>query len=122
MPIADPQARRAYQREWLRRRRAAYLADKVCLRCGASENLEVHHFVTSEKLAHAIWSWSAKRREAELAKCVILCGGCHDEYHASLKRKPCGTIAAYDHRGCRCGPCRVAKAEYRRARLAGVTV
>ena len=117
MPIADPEARRAYHREWARKRRAALLDGAVCLRCGATERLEMHHFVASEKGSHRITSWRPERARAEMAKCVILCDPCHNAYHAAERRKPCGTVARYD-RGCRCEPCRVAKAEKYRAKLA----
>lgn len=116
MPIRDPEKRRAYQREWVRRRRGELLAGELCLRCGATDNLELHHLVKNEKSTHRITTWARERADAEKRLCVVLCGRCHDELHASEKRKPCGTSAAYDHRGCRCDACRAAKAEYRRRR------
>lgn len=120
MPIADPDARRRYQREWVARRRAEFFADKCCLRCGAAAGLELHHFVPGEKVHHAIWSWSEKRRQEEIAKCVVLCRDCHTEYHAETLRRH-GTRGRYE-RGCRCEPCREAKrvenAAYRRRKLA----
>jgi hypothetical protein len=54
-------------------RRRAWLADKVCAECGEPDGLEIDHVDSSRKLAHRIWSWSRRRREAELAKCQPLC-------------------------------------------------
>lgn len=112
MPFASREQKRAYQREWMRRRRVAFFADKSCLHCGATEDLEIHHRDPAEKVAHAIWSWSEERRTAELAKCDVLCAPCHDVHHGM---RECGTRAAYE-RGCRCADCRVAGARFYRRR------
>lgn len=68
---------RKYQREWIARRRAEFFSDKSCLHCGTTERLELDHVDPESKVHHAIWSWSAVRREAEIAKCQILCHDCH---------------------------------------------
>lgn len=73
MPYKDPEKQRTYNREWLASRRAAWLADKCCAVCGAVADLEVDHIDSSEKVDHKVWSWSPARREAELAKCQVLC-------------------------------------------------
>ena len=77
MPIADPEARRKYQREWYAKRRADYLADKCCVRCGATVDLRLDHIDPKTKVSHSIWSWSQERRDAEIAKCQVLCEPCH---------------------------------------------
>lgn len=40
-PIADYQQKLAYQREWLRECRGAWLARQVCCKCGGKDNLTV---------------------------------------------------------------------------------
>jgi hypothetical protein len=82
--------RRSYQREymraWKRNRRAKYMEGKVCVWCGSDENLENHHVDPEEKEGHNIWTWSEKRIERELAKCIVLCRHCHRSYHWELRR------------------------------------
>lgn len=105
MPFSDLQVAREYARVWHAKRRAAYFADKACVDCGASDDLQLDH-VREEKVHHNVWSWSQARREAELAKCVVRCGACHCERHA-LERRRHG-IKRYE-KGCRCEICRASK-------------
>jgi hypothetical protein len=118
MPLQG-EAKRAYQRTWLARRRALFFKGKVCEWCGATARLELHHRDPSRKLHHAIWSWGEARRSAEVAKCMVLCDPCHERAHAAARRveaelrNPCGTYASYK-RGCRCQSCRVANRDYQR--------
>lgn len=79
MPYADKEAQKEYQRKWLAKRRAEYLKNKVCVWCGTGSNLELDHINRDTKINHRVWSWSAERREAELAKCQVLCKNCHDD-------------------------------------------
>ena len=110
MPFKDPQAQRAYQREWRQRRRDEFMADKTCDRCGSTMGLQLHHRDPMQKIGHNVWSWSAERRAVELAKCEILCDSCHRDHHGETRRRqaelrnPHGTNAAY-HRGCACPEC-----------------
>jgi len=79
MPYKDPEAQRKYQREWMARRRKEWFEQNgPCVDCGSNENLELDHVDRRFKVSHRIWSWSAARREAELAKCVARCSPCHD--------------------------------------------
>jgi hypothetical protein len=39
--------------------------------------LELDHKDHRQKVSHTIWSWSMERRDAELAKCQVLCHDCH---------------------------------------------
>jgi hypothetical protein len=122
MPYADPAQQREYMRVWVARRRAAWFADKVCAWCGSDEQLELDHVDRSQKVDHRLWSWSQERREAELAKCQVLCHPCH-----LLKTELCrdnpsqvnglqhGTVTTYRKRGCRCGLCRAASAAQKSA-------
>ena len=59
-------------------RREKWLKDNgPCVKCGSSKNLEVDHRDPKKKVHHSIWTWSDKRREAELKKCQVLCRKCH---------------------------------------------
>lgn len=79
MPYADPEKQRAYMRQWMADRRAAWFAEHgPCTDCGTWENLQVDHVDASTKITHRVWSWSKKRRDIELAKCVVRCVSCHD--------------------------------------------
>lgn len=77
MPYSDPEERREYARKWVAARRAAWFVGKVCIECGSVEQLELDHVNPELKVSHNIWSWSVKRRDEELIKCVIRCFTCH---------------------------------------------
>lgn len=77
MPYKDPETQRAYQREWCARRRAKWFADKVCVDCESVDRLELDHVDPALKVTNSVWSWSWARIEAEVAKCVVRCHGCH---------------------------------------------
>lgn len=78
MPFKDSEQRRAFQRVWLARRRAEWFAaNGPCVDCGSNDNLQLDHVDARSKVSHRVFSWSAKRRETELAKCVVRCRPCH---------------------------------------------
>lgn len=120
MPL-DPVSQRAYQRRWIADRKAAWLAEHgPCVQCGSVERLEVDHIDPTLKVRardHAIWSYSAEHRAAELAKCQVLCHACHLEKTSARRRALVqhGTTTMYSVVGCRCDPCRTAKAAYQTA-------
>lgn len=112
MPYADPAQQAEYQREWIARRRAAWFADKACAWCGETDDLELDHENAQAKVDHRVWSWSRSRREAELAKCQVLCHTCHKiktelvgENHPERGRYRHGTRAMYRRHGCKCTIC-----------------
>lgn len=118
MPIADPEARRKYHREWMARRRAEFFSGRQCVKCGSTEQLELDHIEPATKTHHAIWSWSTARREAEIAKCQVLCSGCHKAKTFSVDLP---AIRGYDpdahnrsryRKGCRCPTCSESQASY----------
>lgn len=119
MPYADRQAQREYQRRWIARRRAVFFKGKACAWCASTVALELHHRDPNLKLHHAIWSWGETRRQAEIAKCIILCDSCHERAHGEARRveaelrNPCGTWQSYK-RGCRCVACRAGNRDYLR--------
>jgi hypothetical protein len=104
---------RKYKREWAARRRAEFMAGKSCVVCGTTESLEVDHIDPSQKVSHRIWTWAIPRRDAELAKCQILCTEHHKEKTRADRPIPeHGTISRYGsiHK-CRCDLCRKANAD-----------
>ena len=115
-------------------RRAAWLnANGPCGACGSGDELEVDHVDPSTKGpelrggrgTYQIWSWSAERLRAELAKCQVLCEECHLKKsiaEGSVHAEAHGTESRY-RKGCKCDECRAAHAarmrhyrENRRAR------
>jgi 5-methylcytosine-specific restriction endonuclease McrA len=105
---------REYKRLWAAARRADYMAGKSCVVCGTTESLEVDHIDPAEKVSHRIWTWAIPRRDAELAKCQILCTEHHLE--KTIAQRPIpehGTVSRYTSKKhkCRCEPCRSANRE-----------
>lgn len=113
MGYKNPEKQKKYQREWRAQRRADWLKDKTCARCGSAEQLEVDHKDPSEKVSHKIWSWSEKRRNEELAKCQVLCKPCHLEKTRRDNEPAHGTNSRYTSPvwRCRCDACREAHRE-----------
>lgn len=91
MPYADRENRRKYAREWMRKRRASFMDGKACVFCTSAHDLVLHHLDPTQKESHRIWSWSEKRRNVELEKCVVLCRPCHVGFHHFLSNPvdPC---------------------------------
>lgn len=103
-----------YQREWTAKRRADYMVGKSCVVCGSTESLEVDHIDPEQKVSHRIWTWAIPRRDAELAKCQILCTEHHKQKTRSQRPIPeHGTVSRYSSKAhkCRCDLCRKANAE-----------
>lgn len=74
------EAKRLRQREWKNKRRQAWIdANGPCVKCGSKENLEVDHIKPEEKEYEIsdVWSRRQEIRDAELAKCQVLCRNCH---------------------------------------------
>jgi len=121
MTYATRSQQQKYQREWCAKRRASYLADKSCAICGTTQSLEVDHVDPGQKVSHRIWSWSAERRSAELAKCQILCTQHHKEKTRAQRPIPeHGTLSRYKSKihGCKCDACRKANAEHKAYKVA----
>ena len=104
MSYKDKDKQKEYQKEWLMERRKIFFSGKKCSLCDATNFLQLHHPDRDQKKDHKIWSWSEKRRDMELSKCVILCKKCHIELHAKELRIH-GTVSRYQA-GCRCDLCR----------------
>jgi 5-methylcytosine-specific restriction endonuclease McrA len=122
MPMATKEEQRAYQLEWLKRRRLAAIEQfgGKCIKCGSEEDLEFDHIDKKTKVRkgdHAMWSWSEHRRNEELKKCQLLCEKCHiqktiDERISDGRytEPPHGTVSRYRSKiwGCKCSQCRAA--------------
>lgn len=117
MPFKDKDAQLEYQRQWMARRRAEYFKGKTCVSCGSDKDLELDHIDPEQKVSHKIWSWSATRRIAELAKCQVLCQECHMEKTDTQRpNKPVPHGGGVAGRGrCKCQPCVDKRAEYRKS-------
>jgi hypothetical protein len=90
------------------------MAGKSCVICGTTQDLEVDHIDPEMKVAHRIWSWAIPRRNAELAKCQVLCKAHHLE--KTLAQRPTpehGTISRYTSKihKCRRDLCKRANAD-----------
>jgi len=107
MSYSDKEKQLAYQREWMHNRRMAFFNGKVCVRCGSIDRLELDHIDPEQKISHRIWSWAQEKREAEIAKCQVLCHDCHVKKTAEDMSYGLvhGTVNGYGHHGCRCDLC-----------------
>lgn len=118
MPYRDKDKQRQFQREHLAKRRAEWIASQGgrCVRCGSREELEIDHIDPRDKLYNPshLWSRSLAFREAELAKCQVLCRACHLRKTVSGANRSHGASYQYTKQGCRCEACRAWNA--RRAR------
>lgn len=93
MPYKNLEAKQEYQRQWIAKRRAEFFEGKVCVTCGSKDRLELDHIDRTTKVASSIWSWSQERRNEEIAKCQVLCHGCHlDKTKIQMDR---GTATSY---------------------------
>lgn len=70
----------------VKRRKKWFEENGPCQDCDTWKDLELHHVDPLLKEDSRIWSWSDERREAELAKCIVLCTECHKDIHVYLKR------------------------------------
>lgn len=70
------------------------LANGPCRKCGGSDRLQLDHINPRTKISHDVWLWGKERREAELAKCQVLCTPCH-----AKKTRPSQQKAAKKRRG-----------------------
>ena len=110
------QRQRAHNmRIYYRRRHEWLMANGPCAHCESWYRLEVDHEDPTKKESGIIWSWSQARRDAELAKCQVLCHECHKRKTREEARRPIrhGSTMAYEVHHCRCDLCR---AEYAKRR------
>lgn len=96
-----------------KRRQKWFAKHGPCQHCDKKTHLEVDHIDHTKKTHRisAVWGWSEKReaeRQAELAKCQVLCNQCHFNKSQVERRidNPIrhGSNKRY-HMGCRCDIC-----------------
>lgn len=105
------------QRYWERRRYSIERLGGACVKCGATENLQLDHIDKFQKSFNitAFWSISLEKYDKELEKCQLLCKSCHkiktdeEKDWGTLGYGPThhGTASMY-RTGCRCRECRLA--------------
>lgn len=108
----------SYMAERYNRRRAYYIEKMggACAKCGSTEGLEFDHIDASQKsfgVGKRMAGMAIAKLEAELAKCQLLCNGCHIKKSiVDSGKSPWrhGTISGYNH--CRCRLCKEAKSKY----------
>jgi len=103
-PTYSPEQWRTYQKA--RRDRLVPLMHEIlggcCYKCGATENLEIHHVFPERKSfdpTRCSRAWDAILDE--LTKCELRCEPCHRQEHYAKH----GTLARYTNHGCRCAAC-----------------
>ena len=83
MPYLDQNKQRAFQRKWIKDKRAEHFKGKKCAKCGkaiTSSSAELDHKKPKmNRTGHKIWSRSKEVRSKEIAKTQILCKSCHRE-------------------------------------------
>lgn len=118
MPYSDREQQKQYQREWMARRRSDWIASQggKCVACDSTDRLEVDHVDPATKAMNPtkVWSLSRAKREAELAKCQVLCFDCHKAKSYPETPIKHGTCGGYQYRKCRCVLCRGWNAERNR--------
>lgn len=116
MPQKDPDKRREFMRNWMKSRRDKYVQELggKCAKCESTDRLEFDHIDRSTKKHKPSDLWGRKEENIreELAKCQLLCCACHKEKSTleSIIPKEHGTTSMY-YTGCRCQPCKSARAE-----------
>lgn len=111
---------KAYHQQYYRKRRQEiidYLGGK-CVKCNATDNLEVDHIDPSQKSHDVSKRMSLKNNKEEFDKCQLLCNSCHKEKTVSEKTVTHGKQHAFRNLKCTCDPCSAAKLAYQEKRNA----
>ena len=110
---------KAYQKERYVKNKAeaAALLGGVCVKCGASENLQFDHIDPATKVKNVTLMFNPLAWRDEIKKCQLLCPPCHtDKTIVDLNRTKAvgthGTLSSYRH--CKCDLCKAAKQAHNR--------
>jgi 5-methylcytosine-specific restriction endonuclease McrA len=118
VPYANWERQKEFVRLWTKARRKKWFSENgPCVRCGSKKKLELDHIDPSKKVSHSIWSWSKKRRDAEIKKCQVLCKECHLKKTIKSHRRPITHGNAGYKRFCRCRICKRAHSLRMKARV-----
>ena len=127
MAYKDKATQREYQRAWTLAKRTKKREKYVsalggkCAKCGAVGNLDFDHIdaKTKEFPINEIWTRSETIIELEIAKCQLLCHGCHntktltEQSKQEIKGKNVhGTLSAFEY--CKCNLCHEARKTWNR--------
>lgn len=104
MPYTDADRQRAFQREWVNKRRRRYFADKECVVCGATEEagarLELRWPAgcVGRDGTHRFWTRRWEIVVARAAEADPVCGECAPVYELRVKerRRPAGVLLSGD--------------------------
>ena len=124
--IVNAMPKKEYIREY-RNKRRQYAKDKLggkCAFCGSLENLQFDHIDPSSKKTNISNLWTAKLSafDEELAKCQLLCYGCHHEKSQSngdyvrAREAWHHGVSGYMNHKCRCDECKAAYRIWRKER------
>jgi hypothetical protein len=96
-----------------RKKALDYLGNK-CVKCGATQSLDIDHIDPKDKKFPVMsgWSTTPANFESELAKCQLLCRDCHivktrQDLGQNNALEVHGTLSSY--RYCKCEKCKEAK-------------
>lgn len=121
----DKEKYNKYQKEYQLKRYRIRLDQAIeklggkCVKCGSCDDLQFDHIIPSTKkfVIARLWSIAEDKFLNEVAKCQLLCQGCHsiktiiDTNKTFVKNSGIhGTLSSYNY--CKCQECKAAKALY----------
>jgi len=113
--MQDKERHAAYMRTYYAKRRSDWIESQggKCVICGSVKDLEVDHVDRTQKEIQVgrLWTRRKEVRDAELAKCQVLCADCHQMKTGQELGVPHGG-GVCGKRGCKCEPCRLKKNQY----------
>lgn len=129
MPLTG-ERKREYQRAWIKQRREDWIKSQGsrCAECGSADGpFDIDHIdpTTKEIAIRELWSRTQKIRDAELAKCQLLCETCHQIKTNRENSTPLehGNYSRGYVKGCKCEDCmeamRIHWREYRASKKQG---
>lgn len=117
--MSEQEYQRNYQLQRYHRRhaQAIVILGGKCVKCGATEDLQIDHVdpATKEIELSKLWGVSEERWKRELAKCQLLCRPCHKTKTSSEQRRDVhGTWGMIRNRKCKCDVCKAFFNAYQR--------
>jgi hypothetical protein len=112
VPYKALEQQRSFQAAWMWRRRMTWIMENgPCNQCGSSQDLRVVYKNPKDKKVRvtAIWSRRDEVRAELLKLCIVLCKVCAQSKRTEERQPEHGTANRHKQ-GCRCDPCKAAKA------------